>query len=135
MTTIEPAYVVDTHSLIWHLTNNKKLGVAAKEIFKAAEKGETQVIISSIVMAELYWTNKKHSYFDDFSETYNELAGHPAYQFASFSAHEVLAFDDNDKIDEMHDRMITGLAIRLEVPLITKDKNITESGLITIIWD
>ena len=132
---IEEAYVVDTHSLIWRLTNNQKLGSVAKDVFDAAQRGETQLIVSSIVMAEMYFVNKKFNVFSSFGRTYQELIKDPAYQFVSFTVGEVLDFDKNNKVSEMHDRMIVGLAIRLSVPLITHDRNITASGLVNVIWD
>jgi len=34
----------------------------------------------------------------------------------------------------MHDRMIVGAARRLNAPLLTKDANVTASGLVKIVW-
>lgn len=53
-TNLEPFYVVDTHALIWYLLNDKKLSSRAKAIFQAAEQNQTILIVSAIVMAELY---------------------------------------------------------------------------------
>jgi predicted nucleic acid-binding protein len=54
--TVEALYVVDTNALIWHLMDDKKLGKQAREVFAAAERGETRLVVSAIVMAELYCT-------------------------------------------------------------------------------
>lgn len=35
---------------------------------------------------------------------------------------------------EIHDRLIVATALYFDVPLITKDKQITESGIVTVIW-
>lgn len=51
---IEPVYVLDTHALIWYLTSDKKLGEQAGEVFSAAERGETRLIVSAVVVAEKY---------------------------------------------------------------------------------
>ncbi len=51
--------MVDTNALIWYLTAPNKLTAAAHEIFKAAESGETQLIISAITVAEFYYSNQK----------------------------------------------------------------------------
>ncbi len=59
-TTIEPLYVVDTNALIWYLTKDQKLGGQAHQIFEAAEQGETQLILSTITMAEMYFANVKN---------------------------------------------------------------------------
>lgn len=61
VTNPEPLYVVDTHALIWYLLNDKKLSTRAKALFEAAEQHQTMLIISAIVMAELYYANAKTS--------------------------------------------------------------------------
>lgn len=60
---IEPAYVLDTNALIWSLKNDKKLSPSAAAIFQAAERGETVLIVSAIVIAELFYADKKWGYF------------------------------------------------------------------------
>ena len=52
---IEPSYVVDTHALVWYLSGNKRLSPTARAIFEAAERGETLLIVSAIVVAEMYF--------------------------------------------------------------------------------
>ncbi|MFZ2358688.1 MAG: hypothetical protein WA040_05030 [Anaerolineae bacterium] len=44
---IEQLYVVDTNALIWYLTKHRKLSQTARDIFAAAERGETLIVISS----------------------------------------------------------------------------------------
>jgi predicted nucleic acid-binding protein len=62
-TNLEPFYVVDTHALIWYLLNDKKLSSRAKTIFQAAEQNQAILIVSAIVMAELYFANVKNRWF------------------------------------------------------------------------
>jgi PIN domain nuclease of toxin-antitoxin system len=46
----------------------------------------------------------------------------------------VLDFDACAKISEMHDRMIVGAARRMNAKLITRDKQIIKSRLVTTVW-
>jgi len=41
-------YVTDTHSLIWFLTNDSRLGKKAKEIFERTDLGKNVIIIPTI---------------------------------------------------------------------------------------
>src|SRR5262245_30909560 len=82
---IEAAYVLDTNALIWHLKKDKKLGAQASAIFEAAKQGRTQLIISSIVLADLYFADQKWGLFDDFSQIYTELRAQPYFVFTAFS--------------------------------------------------
>jgi hypothetical protein len=63
---IEPLYVLDTNGLIWYLRDDPRLGISASQVIEAAEHGETRIAISSIVMAEPYYANKKWGFFEDF---------------------------------------------------------------------
>ena len=130
---IEAAYVIDTVALFRHITEYGKLGRQAQAIFAAAEQGKTQLIVSVIVLAELYDIHKKHNVFDDFRQVYTEIRSQPQFQFVIFSPDDVLDFIVNDSVVGMHDRIIAGLARKLNLPLITKDQNIIDSGIVQTI--
>jgi PIN domain nuclease of toxin-antitoxin system len=132
--TIEPAYVVDTHALVWYLTNRAKLSRRALAIFQAAERGETMLIISAIALAELYFLHVKHRLFPDFAQVYARLAQEPYIRLVAFAPEDVLDFAADAAIPEMHDRIIVGLARRLGRPLMTKDASIVASGLVPVAW-
>jgi len=131
---IEPLYVVDTNALIWHLSDDRKLGRQAREIFAAAERGETRLVVSAVVVAELYYADKKFGLFADFDAVFHRLEVAPHFRFASFEAEHVLSFEEDRDIPEMHDRIIAGLARRLGTPLIASDPKIVEAGLTAIVW-
>jgi PIN domain nuclease of toxin-antitoxin system len=131
---IEPVYVLDTHALIWYLTNDKKLGQQAKEVFAAAERGETRLIISAVVVAEMYFANKKNRWFVDFNATYQQLRIKPYLRFIPFKAEHTLDFDVDASVSEMHDRIIVGLARRLRASLLTVDSQIMAVSSVPIIW-
>jgi PIN domain nuclease of toxin-antitoxin system len=132
--TIEALYVVDTHALIWYLTNNKKLGNRASTVFAVAERGETRLLISTISLAELYYANKKHVWFADFEATYRQLRAKPYFRIVDFKPDQVMDFDSDAAIPEMHDRIIVGLARRTGAPLLTDDSQIIASGIVSVIW-
>ena len=133
-TTIESVYVVDTNALIWYLTKNKKLSKRAASIFAAAERGETRLYVSAMVIAEMYYADKKWKLFDDFATTYAALKAKPYIRFVPLIADDVLDFDNDAAIPEMHDRIIAGVARRLGAPLITPDPLIIAAKLVDIAW-
>lgn len=113
---------------------DKKLSHEALAIFEAAKRGKTQLIISAVVIAELYYANKKHHLFADFGTTFRDLKARTYIQFVSFSVDDAAEFDIDSAVPEMHDRIITGLARRISAPLITHDPLIAASGLVRILW-
>jgi PIN domain nuclease of toxin-antitoxin system len=107
---LNAAYVLDTHVLLWYLLGDKKLSSQAREIFQLAQHGEATLIISAIVLAELYYIHQKRPITPDFVGLVRDLQSQPQYQFSDFAAEDVLDFPDNVAIPEMHDRIIAGLA-------------------------
>ena len=132
--TTDPAYVVDTQALIWWLTDRQKLGARARGVFDAAERGETRLIISAIVIAELYYANRKWRLFADFGSVLGRLKAQPYITLVPFTPDDVQEFPQDDAVPEMHDRLIAGLARRLGLPLVTSDDQIRDAGLVPVVW-
>jgi len=133
-TRIEPLYVTDTHALIWYLTNDKKLGKQASVVFTAAERGETRIIISAVVVAELYYANQKNNWFPDFNQLYHDLMAKPQFRFVPLVPDHILDFTRDRAVPEMHDRIIAGLARRLGAPLLARDPQIIAAHIAQIVW-
>ena len=132
--TVEPFYVVDTHAIIWYLLNDKKLGRQAKTIFTAAEQNQTLLIVSAIVIAELYYANVKNKWFADFSDLFRDIVNKPFMRFMPVEHTHVLDFLQDAAVPEMHDRIIAGIAHRLGAPLITSDPLIAKAAIVKIVW-
>lgn len=111
-TIIEPIYVVDTNALIWYLTSDPKLNTQVMSIFKSAEKGDCRLYVSAISLAEMYYADKKWGLFQDYRAIYASLKTKPYFRMVNFRADNVLDFDQDYHVPEMHDRIITGLARR-----------------------
>jgi PIN domain nuclease of toxin-antitoxin system len=127
-------YVTDTHSLLWYLTDSPLLGKNASAVFDDSSDGVALIYVPSIVLAELYYSNVKYKFMADFSHEFQKIKQSSQFILMSFEAEDVLDFDNDSDVKEMHDRMIVGVARRLSIPLLTKDINITESNLVKIIW-
>ena len=131
---VDDVFVLDTKALINHLIEHRKLGSQAREVFSAAERGLAVLIVSPIVVAELYYTNKKQSLFPDFQKVYSEIKSQPQFLFVTTSVDDIKDFMLLETVPEMHDRIIVGHARRLSVPLVTNDRVIQASGSVETIW-
>lgn len=127
-------YVADTHALFWYLLNSPLLGANASAAFDEADNGEAVIYIPSIVFAELYYLNVKQKFIIDFDAAFQKIKRSAQFIIIPFEAEEVLDFDKNSAVAEMHDRIIVGAAHRLNASLLTKDQNITTSNLVEVIW-
>jgi PIN domain nuclease of toxin-antitoxin system len=127
-------YVTDTHSLFWYLTNSSMLGPNASNAFDEADKGAALIYVPAIVLAEIYYLNEKFGRPVDFAVEYRRISSGSQFVLLPFMPEEVLGFDLDRAVAEMHDRMIVGAARRLGIPCLTKDAEIAASGLVAIVW-
>jgi PIN domain nuclease of toxin-antitoxin system len=129
-------YVTDTHALIWYTQPKKsRLGKRAMSLFEQAEAQRTLIYIPSVVLWELsgqlrLGTLRLRQRFDHWCRALELKQG--------FQIQPLLWEDVNEALglpfDDPFDCLITGTAIRIGVPLITKDTAISESGLVETIW-
>jgi PIN domain nuclease of toxin-antitoxin system len=127
-------YLTDTHALFWYLINSPLLGVGANRAFDEADNGQARIYVPAIVLAELYFLNEKNQRPLDFRVKYLRLEQSRQFILLPFFPRSLLDFDSCNSVIEMHDRMIVADARRLNVPLITRDAEITASGLVQTIW-
>lgn len=125
-------YVLDTHTLFWYLTGSPKLSHEAKAIIdKGLETGNT-IIMSVITLAELYYLNERAGGILDFVNEYKRLE--EIFEIASIEPKDILSFTKLSEIKEMHDRIIVSVVLRYKAILITKDKEITLSKKVKVLW-
>ena len=127
-------YITDTHSLIWHLTEDKKLSKKALAIFTEADKGEAIIIVPTIVLAEIiHICEKKKSELKikNVIDKIKDSLNYVSYNLNMEVLEKVIGIKD---ISEMHDRIITAIALITGSMLITKDEEIVKSGIVKTIW-
>ena len=115
-------------------TASPRLSATAKAAFDEGVKNLAFIYIPSIVLAELYFLNVKHNYPIDFTAEFQKLNASGQFILTSLEPQDVLDFDKDSIVSEMHDRIIVGVARRLSAACITKDDSITRSGLVNIVW-
>lgn len=127
-------YLADTHAIYWYLINSPLLGANASQAFDEADNGNAVIYIPAIALAELYYLNQKQGQPIDFAATFNRFNQSPQFVLLPFEPEEVLDFDTDQLVPEMHDRIIAGTARRLNIPCLTRDNLIINSGIIKIVW-
>lgn len=127
-------YVADTHALYWYLTASPKLGAKARQVFGEADQGRALIFLPAIVLAELFYLNKKHGEPLDFAASFLRLQQNPQFVLLPFEPTDVLDFAAHAAVPEMHDRLVVGAALRLGVPCLTHDSQIVHSHLVSVVW-
>jgi len=127
-------YTIDTHSLIWFLTENKKLGKKALKILEETDQGKHIVIIPTIVLAELLYLCENKDVKLDFKDFLNKLKESFNYIPYSLDLNVILKSIELKKLKDIHDRIIVATALSTNTKLITKDKLIKDTGYLDCIW-
>ncbi|HVM97338.1 MAG TPA: type II toxin-antitoxin system VapC family toxin [Candidatus Acidoferrales bacterium] len=130
------AAVADTHALVFHAAGGKHLGNRAKAAFASAEQRRSIIYIPAAVIWEcsilariqrIDLGRATRSFFDD-------LFSNPAYQPVDLTAEQVLLADEMRPNADPFDALICAAARHLSLPLLTRDAEIEDSGLVRVIW-
>ena len=127
-------FVVDTHAMFWYLTSSPRLGQHARDAFASGVNGEAILFVPAIVLAELFFLNAKVGRPLEFSDEFQDIQRSGLFVFVPFTPQDVLDFDDHRDVSEMHDRMIVGVARRLNASCLTRDSQIVASGIVPTVW-
>ena len=127
-------YVLDTHALIWSVLSPERLGSKARRVIESADTGELAITSASVIELGLLIDTDKIGLnsrrpSDVFSGALAYNAVLPTSLDAAIKA-PVLGLPHPDH----YDRLIVAEALTLGVPLITKDGNITDSGVVRVVW-
>jgi PIN domain nuclease of toxin-antitoxin system len=131
-------YVVDTHALIWFLEGNPSLGTSAKTILA---NPDSQLILPAIALAEAVWiVDRARTSIPSVTDLFDAVNSDPRIVIYPIDKAVIEQSISLSAITEMHDRLIVATALVLEnrgekIGLLTCDRNITASGLITLIWE
>ncbi len=131
-----PAGVTDTHPLILHAAQSGSLGNRARRLFDGAERQQALVYVPAAViwevslLARVGHINLRRTvrmFFD-------ELFSNPAYQPLDLTAEQVFAADELRFTRDPFDGLIVAAARIFEMPLVTRDAAIRQSGTVQVIW-
>ncbi len=127
-------YVTDAHSYIWFLTEDQKLSKKAKEVFESCDRGETVIVVPSIILLEILHICEKQKVQVNFSKIIDHLKDSLNYVVYPLDIAVILECQNLTKVRELHDRVIVATSKLLGASLITKDENIKESGCVEVVW-
>lgn len=127
-------YVADTHALVWFFTGSPNLSRTAQQIMREADAGHDIIFVPTIVLGELMSICKSGKAPLDFTTTLTRLEAGDNYQIMPLDLATIKIADSIQAELEMHDRFIIATAQLLGVPVLTKDRQITASGVIEVVW-
>jgi PIN domain nuclease of toxin-antitoxin system len=120
------AGVADTHTALWYLYDDARLSVAAGDFIDRAAAAGSQIVVSSISLAEIVYLIEKNRL--SASDAYTDLKvalDDPDHVFkeAPFTVEIVDAMRQIPRVDvpDMPDRIVAATAVYFDVPVISRD--------------
>jgi PIN domain nuclease of toxin-antitoxin system len=130
-------YVIDTHALIWFFEDNPRLSLPVKAVLSDPD---SQLILPAIALAEAVWiVDRGKTTIPSATDLLTAVLGDSRIRIYPLDQTVVERTVVLASINEMHDRQIvaTGLVLqdqRQAMTLLTCDRNITASQVISILW-
>lgn len=132
-------YILDTHTLVWYLEGNPNLGRQARTTMEAAS---SEMVLPLIALAETAYLIEKGRIgiptISDLLADVSEDDRIEVYQL-TLEVFERSLTPEGLRIPELHDRFIVSTGLYLQdlghtVTILTKDKSITDAGVLPVIW-
>ena len=128
------AFVADTHAVIWHLTEPRRLGKAAVRALSAADSGRWLCHVPAIVLVEAALLYERGRIRIGPGQVLDALSGHAGYAILPLDIEQVIQFGGLPAIRDPMDRLVGSAARALDVRLVSSDETFDGSG-IDRIWD
>lgn len=132
------AGVADTHTALWYLFNDGRLSVAAGDFIDKAAVTGSQIVISSISMAEIVYLTEKNKLPPKAYIDLKAALDDPDHVFkeAPFTVDIVDAMKQVPRADvpDMPDRIVAATAVYFGVPTLSRDGKIRASNNVQTIW-
>ena len=130
-------YVIDAHALIWYLENNPRLGANAGRVL---DDPASVLYLPIIALAEACWTVQRGKCnIPSVTALLADVDADPSITLISLDRDILDISQTLAAIGEMHDRQIAATVLFCSGPgknvaLLTRDENITASGLVPVVW-
>lgn len=130
------AAVSDTHALLFHAAGGKRLGKRAARFFEEAERQESVVYVPAALLWEVSLLARvgKVELGRSVRAFFEALFSNPAYQPFELTPEQVFMADEARPNDDPFDGLICAAARSLKLPLLSRDSQIADWGIVQVIW-
>jgi PIN domain nuclease of toxin-antitoxin system len=132
----ETAYVTDTHPLLFFASRDRRLSRRAAAHFSACEERSALTYVPMAVLWEcaLLVRRRRIALRPSFQGFFEDLFSNPAYQPLDLTSEQIFVAEQHRPNDDPFDALICAAARTLSLPLLTRDGEIEESGLVRVVW-
>jgi PIN domain nuclease of toxin-antitoxin system len=130
-------FVTDTHPLVFFASGNlRRLSREAARIFRRAQEGRDRVHVPTVCFFELALLLERGRVRSTlpFEDWYTLVAAQTGFAVEPLLFEDVREARSLAALVDPFDRLVAGVAVRLDYPLITNDEWILDSGLVPTVW-
>ena len=127
-------YLADTHALVWHLTEPRRLGKAARRCLASADRGRSLCHIAAISLVEIWLLYERGRLRIGPAQILEAITGHGGYAILALDIEQAIGFGSLSGIKDPMDRMIVSAARATGSRLISRDDALDGFG-IERVWD
>jgi PIN domain nuclease of toxin-antitoxin system len=122
------AVVLDTHAVIWYLSDSKQLSPTARLIITTEEKNGESIFVSAISLVEVIYLSERGRLPLTALQSLENALGDPmgSMVIAPLDAAVAKAVQKISRISvpDMPDRIIAATAVHLNADLVTRDRRL-----------
>lgn len=127
------AFVADTHALVWHLAEPRRLGRAARRAFEGADAGRLLCRIPAICLVEVALLHERGKLRMGAAQVLEVVAGHAGYAVLPLDLEQALEFTALVGLRDPMDRLIAAAARASRARLVSADPAF--GRLVERVWD
>ncbi len=131
-----PGLVLDTHAAVWYLQRDSRLSKAAEDAIDRAIQDGDSVYVAAMSVVDLTYLVEKGRVPAAALEILRESLTDPSFGFSvmplDLAIADAVANVPRNDVPDLPDRVIAATALSLNLPLVTRDRKITEAHLHTI---
>lgn len=129
-------YITDTNALIYYSTSRRQLSKRALTAFESAAQRQALIYIPAVALWEVSNLERigQIKLGQPFHHWLSELLAQPGFEVAPLDAEIVAEARNYGFNNDIFDAAIIATAKVKDLPLITRDTAIIDSGLVEICW-
>ena len=117
-------YIIDTHTLVWYFTKDKRLSKRVKQIIYEAEQGRNEIIIPAIVLLEAIDIGEKKKIQFEIQRLFDFIEKKDNFTIVSLDFTLIKEISGTGKGLDLHDRIIVVISEIYKGVILTKDSEI-----------
>jgi len=130
---MDERFVADTHPLVWYVDHGPSLSLTASRLIRGTFRGQRQMLLPIIVLAELVGVMvKRRADFDH--EAFVDYLPQTGFRLLPFDEPVLRQFYQLPTTLDIHDRIIVATALVYNASVVTKDEKIVASATVPVVW-